>query len=156
MILYIQICYMPTNYRYWPIIDDALRTAAIDRQVQVRMLISNWNHTRKAAHYFLQSLVDINGSYRGVVVQVVNTNCVIVWLVVWIIGVWDGSYLNRVWSAFLIWPSNVLLPSFHNMPLEHDQLLSIFPRKSLCEGCTLLKSQSGSSHHPNTPSSTGC
>ncbi|XP_021935542.1 phospholipase D3-like isoform X3 [Zootermopsis nevadensis] len=56
--------------RYWPKIDDALRAAAVDRHVQVHLLISNWNHTRKATHYFLRSLVDISGSYRGVVVEV--------------------------------------------------------------------------------------
>ncbi|PNF33342.1 Phospholipase D3 [Cryptotermes secundus] len=56
--------------RYWPKIDDALRSAAIDRHVKVRLLISNWNHTRKAAQYFLRSLIDINGAYRGVVVEV--------------------------------------------------------------------------------------
>ncbi|XP_069687387.1 5'-3' exonuclease PLD3-like isoform X2 [Periplaneta americana] len=56
--------------RYWPVIDDALRTAAVDRHVQVRLLISSWNHTRKAARYFLRSLMDISGSYKGVVVEV--------------------------------------------------------------------------------------
>lgn len=56
--------------RHWPKIDDALRSAAIDRHVKVRLLISNWNHTRKAAQYFLRSLIDINGAYRGVVVEV--------------------------------------------------------------------------------------
>lgn len=56
--------------RFWPKIDNALRSAAIDRHVQVHLLISNWNHTRQAAQYFLQSLIDINGAYRGVVVDV--------------------------------------------------------------------------------------
>lgn len=61
-----------TNYRYWPKIDNALRSAAIDHHIQVRLLISNWQHTRKAARYFLQSLIDINGAYHGVVVEVVS------------------------------------------------------------------------------------
>lgn len=68
-----------TNYRYWPKIDDALRSAAIDRHVQVRLLISNWNHTRQAARYFLQSLTDINGAYHGVVVDVVSKNYGVMW-----------------------------------------------------------------------------
>jgi hypothetical protein len=68
-----------TNYRYWPKIDNALRSAAIDRHVQVHLLISNWNHTRQAAQYFLQSLIDINGAYRGVVVDVVSKNYGVVW-----------------------------------------------------------------------------
>jgi len=68
-----------TNYRYWPKIDNALRSAAIDRHVQVRLLMSNWNHTRQAARYFLQSLIDINGVYRGVLVDVVSENYGVMW-----------------------------------------------------------------------------
>jgi hypothetical protein len=68
-----------TNYRYWPKIDNALRAAAIDRHVQVRLLISNWKHTKQAARYFLQSLIDINGAYRGVVVDVVSKNYGVMW-----------------------------------------------------------------------------
>jgi hypothetical protein len=58
--------------RYWPEIDDALRAAAVDRHIQVRLLISNWNHTRKEEQYFLRSLLDISGSYHGVVIEVVG------------------------------------------------------------------------------------
>ena len=68
-----------TNYRYWPEIDNALRSAAIDRHVQVRLLISNWKHTKQAAQYFLQSLIDINGAYRGVAVDVVSKNYGVMW-----------------------------------------------------------------------------
>lgn len=67
------------NYRYWPKIDNALRSAAIDRHVQVRLLISNWKHTHQAARYFLQSLIDINGAYRGVVVDVVSKTYGVMW-----------------------------------------------------------------------------
>jgi hypothetical protein len=87
-----------TIYRYWPKIDDALRSAAIDRHVQVRLLISNWNHTRQAARYFLQSLIDINGAYRGVVVDVVSKNCGLLWcslLHVIIVG-WMVHILNHI------------------------------------------------------------
>lgn len=59
-------------FRFWPIIDDALRAAAIDRQVSVKLLISYWNHSRPAEDYFLKSLQDIAGSYPGVDVQVVR------------------------------------------------------------------------------------
>jgi len=68
-----------TNYRYWPKIDNALRSAAIDRHVQVRLLISKWKHTKQAAQYFLQSLIDINGAYHRVVVDVVSKNYGVVW-----------------------------------------------------------------------------
>lgn len=58
-------------FRFWPVIDNALRTAAIDRRVSVKLLISWWNHSRPAEDYFLNSLKDISSSYRGVDVQVV-------------------------------------------------------------------------------------
>lgn len=59
------------RYRYWPVIDNALRAAAIDRRVSVKLLISWWNHSRPAEDYFLNSLQVISNSYRGVDVQVV-------------------------------------------------------------------------------------
>jgi phospholipase D3/4 len=42
--------------KFWPDIDDALRKAAIERNVEVRLLGSHWNHTRKAMYRFLKSL----------------------------------------------------------------------------------------------------
>lgn len=59
-------------FRFWPVIDNALRTAAIDRRVSVKLLISWWNHSRPAEDNFLNSLKDISSSYRGVDVQVVG------------------------------------------------------------------------------------
>ena len=32
-------------YRYWPVIDDELRKAAIERNIDVRVMSSNWSHT---------------------------------------------------------------------------------------------------------------
>ncbi|KAI6233287.1 Phospholipase D/Transphosphatidylase domain-containing protein [Aphelenchoides fujianensis] len=43
------------NY-YWPLIDDAIRTAAFDRRVHVRMLISRWRSTRSEIYAYLHSL----------------------------------------------------------------------------------------------------
>ncbi|XP_033030853.1 phospholipase D3-like isoform X3 [Lacerta agilis] len=42
--------------RFWPVIDDALRTAACDRRVKVRLLISCWKHSHPAMFIFLESL----------------------------------------------------------------------------------------------------
>ncbi|XP_013780752.1 phospholipase D3-like isoform X2 [Limulus polyphemus] len=50
------------NKRYWPIIDDALRKAAVERQIHVRLLASWWNHTRSSMIYFLRSLAVLNSS----------------------------------------------------------------------------------------------
>lgn len=41
---------------FWPIIDDALKRAAIERGVQIRLMASKWSHTRKAMYAFLRSL----------------------------------------------------------------------------------------------------
>lgn len=48
------------SFRYWPVIDDALRKAAFDRKVHVRLLASLWNHTRFDMKYYLQSLAALN------------------------------------------------------------------------------------------------
>ena len=31
---------------FWPVVDDALRKAAVERGVHVRLLLSLWDHTR--------------------------------------------------------------------------------------------------------------
>ena len=41
---------------YWPVIDDALRRAAVERGVRVRLMASKWNHTRSTMYSFLRSL----------------------------------------------------------------------------------------------------
>lgn len=46
--------------RFWPAIDSALRAAACTRDVQVRMLISCWEHSSASMFTFLQSLVVLN------------------------------------------------------------------------------------------------
>ncbi|VDM70751.1 unnamed protein product [Strongylus vulgaris] len=54
-----QTLYMGTNDSYWPVIDDAIRAAAF-RGVSVRLLVSNWSHSRPQEFVFLKSLVAIN------------------------------------------------------------------------------------------------
>ena len=56
--------------RYWPVIDDALRRAAFDRKVQVRLMASLWNHTRPDLKQYLRSLAAMNGA-NSASVQVV-------------------------------------------------------------------------------------
>ncbi|CAD5232320.1 unnamed protein product [Bursaphelenchus xylophilus] len=53
--------YNPHNY-YWPNIDDALRRAAYDRRVQVRILISKWPSTRAAVMAHLRSLTALDST----------------------------------------------------------------------------------------------
>ncbi|XP_055547014.1 5'-3' exonuclease PLD3-like [Wyeomyia smithii] len=55
---------------YWPIIDDALRKAAIERKVSVRLLISYWKHSRQSEAYFLNSIQALSGCIAGVTIEV--------------------------------------------------------------------------------------
>nr|CAH8828942.1 unnamed protein product [Trichobilharzia regenti] len=52
---------------FWPVIDDALRKAALDRSVEIRLLISQWAHTSPYMNKYLQSLKALNGIRKAVV-----------------------------------------------------------------------------------------
>ncbi|XP_011499625.1 PREDICTED: phospholipase D3-like [Ceratosolen solmsi marchali] len=56
--------------KYWPIIDNALKSAALERKVNVKLLISKWKHSRKSEDYFLKSLEDLTNSYSKVKIEV--------------------------------------------------------------------------------------
>ncbi|CAG9856360.1 unnamed protein product [Phyllotreta striolata] len=56
--------------KYWPVIDDALKAAAIENKVEVKLLISWWNHSRQSEDNFLRSLAEINDAYRGVSIEI--------------------------------------------------------------------------------------
>lgn len=58
--------------QFWPHIDDAIRKAAIENRVTVKMLISLWNHSRSNEDNFLKSLESISNSYKGVDIQIVS------------------------------------------------------------------------------------
>jgi len=49
--------------KYWPVINDALKVAAIDRRVEVKVLMSNWTHTRPDIVKFLKSFQAIDGAF---------------------------------------------------------------------------------------------
>ncbi|KAM3824970.1 5'-3' exonuclease PLD3-like isoform 3-T3 [Vipera latastei] len=49
-------CLYCESKRFWPVIDDALRTAACDKGVRVHLLISCWQHSRQTMFVFLDSL----------------------------------------------------------------------------------------------------
>lgn len=56
--------YFPTTQftkprTYWPVIDDALKAAAFNRRVQVRLLVSYWNNTWNEMFLYLHSLQDL-------------------------------------------------------------------------------------------------
>ncbi|KAH8293152.1 hypothetical protein KR044_007052, partial [Drosophila immigrans] len=45
--------------QYWPEIDNALRTAAVERGVSVKLLISSWKHSDPSMDNYLLSLQDL-------------------------------------------------------------------------------------------------
>lgn len=53
------------NGQYWPVINDALLAAAIDRRVQVKVLMSNWTHTRSDIITMLKSLQAMDGAFKA-------------------------------------------------------------------------------------------
>lgn len=71
---YFPLMIYTAKIKYWPDIEDAIKIAAIDHKVKIRMLISWWNHSRPSEDYFLRSLATINKAYPGVSVEVVSEN----------------------------------------------------------------------------------
>nr|XP_050851450.1 5'-3' exonuclease PLD3-like isoform X4 [Vespula vulgaris] len=63
------IIYTP-KIKYWPVIDNALRAAAIERKVTIKLLISLWKHSRASENYFLKSLEKLTNSYRNVKIEI--------------------------------------------------------------------------------------
>jgi phospholipase D3/4 len=66
----IMIFYGQRGSIYFADIDTALRRAIIERHVEVRMLISYWNHTSTEMLHYLQSLNVLNKATRWVRVEV--------------------------------------------------------------------------------------
>ncbi|KAK9721967.1 PLD-like domain [Popillia japonica] len=56
--------------QFWPLIDSALRKAALEHGVHIKLLISKWTHSRKSEDYFLKSLADISNSYPKVSIEI--------------------------------------------------------------------------------------
>lgn len=57
--------------RYWPAIDNALRRAAFNYRVQVRLLVSCWAYTDPAMLHYLRSLRALNNPHVHISVDVV-------------------------------------------------------------------------------------
>ncbi|XP_019533007.3 5'-3' exonuclease PLD3 [Aedes albopictus] len=67
---YVPLTLYTPKPHYWPIIEDALRRAAIDRKVSVRLLISYWKHSRESENHFLNSIQALSGCMKGVEIDV--------------------------------------------------------------------------------------
>ncbi|XP_068194184.1 5'-3' exonuclease PLD4 isoform X2 [Antennarius striatus] len=67
--------YFPTTRfekpkRYWPLIDDAIRTAAFNRKVKIKMLISCGLDSDPDMLPYLQSLASMDSPHEGVSIQI--------------------------------------------------------------------------------------
>ena len=60
------------SFRFWAVIDDALRTVALEKKVEVRLLCSNWSHTAGDMLNYLHSLAALQGVMQGASIQVVS------------------------------------------------------------------------------------
>ncbi|XP_051171842.1 5'-3' exonuclease PLD3-like isoform X2 [Leptopilina boulardi] len=67
---YIPMMIYTPKFKFWPVIDNALKIAAIERKVNVRLLISWWKHSRMSEDHFLKSLEDLTNSYKNVKIEV--------------------------------------------------------------------------------------
>ena len=88
--------------RYWPVIDDALRSAAFDRQVTVRLLASQWAHTMKDMYAFLCSLSMMNNlHYPRTHIEVVRSHFVSLSLSLFSVLLSVCAFLSLSLSLFL-------------------------------------------------------
>ena len=62
----------PPPSRYWPVLDSALRAAAFDRGVNVRLLVSCWLNTDPTMFTYLRSLQAFSDPSAGISVDVVR------------------------------------------------------------------------------------
>ncbi|XP_073824358.1 5'-3' exonuclease PLD3-like [Musca autumnalis] len=143
---YIPMLIYSQNKTYWPIIDDALRSAAIDRKIKIKLLISWWKHSNPAEDYFLRSLQVLSEALPHVDIQIkrfivpsdeneakipfgrVNHNKYMVTDNVAYIGTsnWSGDYFTNTAGVGLVLqddPSEV-----NSISTIRKDLLSVFER----------------------------
>ncbi|XP_008279628.1 phospholipase D4 [Stegastes partitus] len=132
--------------RYWSVIDDAIRTAAFERKVKFRMLISCGRDSDPAMLPFLQSLASMDFPQRHVSIQIklyivpvgnqsdipysrVNHNKFMVTDEVAYIGTsnWSGDYFLTTAGVGLVISQHAPHPAQQNETL-HSQLKAVFDR----------------------------
>ncbi|XP_071354775.1 5'-3' exonuclease PLD4 [Trachinotus anak] len=143
--------YFPTTrfekpLRYWPFIDDAIRTAAFERKVKIRMLISCGRDSDPAMLPFLQSLASMDSPYHHISIQVklyivpvgnqsdipysrVNHNKYMVTDKVAYIGTsnWSGDYFLTTAGVGLVISQHAPHPVWKTKALQ-SQLRAVFDR----------------------------
>ncbi|VVC29656.1 Phospholipase D/Transphosphatidylase,PLD-like domain [Cinara cedri] len=56
--------------KFWPDIDNALKSAAINKKITIRILISKWKSVEPFEDIFLTSLAYLNNSFKNVTIEV--------------------------------------------------------------------------------------
>ncbi|NXE39857.1 PLD4 Phospholipase, partial [Ptilorrhoa leucosticta] len=132
--------------RYWPAIDNALRRAAFNHRVQVRLLVSCWAYTDPAMLHYLRSLRALNNPHAHISVDVklfivpvlnhtniphgrVNHNKYMVTDKVAYIGTsnWSENYFTDTAGVGLIIKQNSTNPQRRQQPIQ-EQLKDLFDR----------------------------
>lgn len=132
--------------RYWPFIDDAIRRAAFERKVKIRMLISCGQDSDPAILPFLKSLASMDSPHQGISVQIklyivpvgnqsyipftrVNHNKYMVTDKVAYIGTsnWSGDYFVTTAGVGLVISQHAPHPLWKTEALQ-SQLEAVFDR----------------------------
>lgn len=143
--------YFPTtrfekSQKYWPFIDDAIKMAAFERKVKIRMLISCGRDSDPAMLPFLQSLASMDyplhhisiqiklyivpvGNQSGIPYTRVNHNKYMVTDKVAYIGTsnWVGDYFLTTAGVSLVISHSTPHSAWNNRTLHH-QLKTVFNR----------------------------
>ncbi|XP_019940371.2 5'-3' exonuclease PLD4 [Paralichthys olivaceus] len=153
--------YSPTTrflkpLRYWPFIDEALRIAAFERRVRIRMLISCGRDSDPAIMPFLESLAAMDSPRHGINIQVklfilpvgnrsdipytrVNHNKYMVTDKVAYIGTsnWSGDYFLTTAGVGLVISQHAPHPVWRTKALQ-GQLRAVFDRDWFSEFAVYL------------------
>ncbi|XP_061551937.1 5'-3' exonuclease PLD4 [Phycodurus eques] len=132
--------------RYWPIIDNAIRAAAFERRVKIRMLISCWTNSFPGMLPFLQSLASLDNFKAHISIQIkfyvlpvgnqtnipfsrVNHNKYMVTDKVAYIGTsnWDGDYFLTTAGVGLVISQHAPHPIWKSKAVQ-GQLQAVFNR----------------------------
>ncbi|KAM8915504.1 5'-3' exonuclease PLD4 isoform 1-T2 [Spinachia spinachia] len=161
--------YFPTTrfekpQRYWPFIDDAIRTAAFERRVKIRMLISCGRDSDPAMLPFLKSLSLMDSPHHNISIQIklytvpvgnqsdipysrVNHNKYMVTDKVAYIGTsnWSGDYFLTTAGVGLVISQHAPHPVWKTKALQ-GQLRAVFDRDWYSQFSVALADMG---HHPD-------
>ncbi|XP_054470021.1 5'-3' exonuclease PLD4 [Anoplopoma fimbria] len=161
--------YFPTTrferpQRYWPFIDEAIRTAAFERKVKMRMLISCGRDSDPAMLPFLKSLASMDSPHQDISIQIklyivpvgnqtdipytrVNHNKYMVTDKVAYIGTsnWSGDYFLTTAGVGLVISQHAPRPVWKTKAIQ-GQLRAVFDRDWNSEFAVHLADLG---HHPD-------